>query len=216
MLKSTPGGDAAHGKTAKAAMVAGSFQSFRRGIRGVGAVLAFHGRHQVVKQFIMILVSQLKGKAVIAAVSWRGVVVGRADNDHRLHFALSNGVVNDIPHITGLPVGAHLGGLVGPAAVHEIHDVVLHIFGVAVRQIDPGCLAELPRFALVGEGLPGVVVQPRHGTGRIAWQKIRGRNLFKFGWQVPAVGDENFFCQRREYQAKHQQKTKRGYNTQSV
>ena len=138
-------------------MVAGCPQSLRSCILRVGAVLAFHGGNQVVDQLVVEPVGKLHGKAVIAAVLRTGIVVSRHNKDHRLHFTVLYGVVDDIFEAAGVIRGTHQGRFIAPPAVTQIKDVVGFCIVIAVRQVDPRLFRQPLRVFSVGERFPCII-----------------------------------------------------------
>lgn len=100
-----------------------------------------------------------QGEGILPAVRSAGVVVGGQDDDEGPDFPVLDGVVHDMLEGVGVLRGAHDGGLVAPAAVAEVENVVRLFLGVAVGEIDPGRLGQPVGMILVGEGLPGLVGQ---------------------------------------------------------
>ena len=94
ILKSMPGCHRSHGESTKSPMHPRGRNPLRRRILRIRTVPSLHRRNQIIDQLIMIIIRQPKRQTVTGTVLRARVVVSRADNDHRLHPSILNGMID--------------------------------------------------------------------------------------------------------------------------
>ena len=112
----------------------------------------------------MVVVCQLKRKAVVRAVIGIFIIVSRAYHNYRLHFSILYGMINDIYQYIGVFRGAEIGRFIAPSPMHQVKYIIFPVPGIAVWEIHIGSFRKLLFPTLITHGFIGLVGQPLYGS----------------------------------------------------
>ena len=135
----------------------------------------------------MKIICEPQGQGVVAAVGRAGVVVGGQDDDQRPDLPVLNGVIHDVLERMGTVRGSHQRGFIAPATVAEVHHIILLIRRIAVGEVYPGGFGQGLGMAVVGEGLPGLILQLFQRSRVLRGDGVALRDVFQLLRDRPAA-----------------------------